>query len=187
MTQFEYVTVAVSMVLALTFARILAALPHVLAPGRRYWIHSLWCLVMVAAPIQFWWAIWTYHEIDSWTFRGFASVMLTPALMYLTVNTLVSDNPSATESWRAHFFARRRVIFSLFLAFVLSIVLRQFVVLGDVGRPLVAGGPGSLLFALPYVAVGCVGLVTGKEWVHRLLSVGVAGMFLLSFVTLLAL
>ena len=53
MTQFEYVTVAVSMILALSFARLLGALGHVLAPGRRYWIHALWCLIMLPAPLGF--------------------------------------------------------------------------------------------------------------------------------------
>ena len=50
--------------------------------------------------LAFWWATWTYREVDHWTFRAFASVMLTPSLMYLTVSIPVSDNPAAIESWR---------------------------------------------------------------------------------------
>ena len=40
MTLFEYLTVAVSIVLGLAAARLLDALPHILAKGRRYWVHA---------------------------------------------------------------------------------------------------------------------------------------------------
>ncbi len=118
MTQFEFISVAASIVLALSAARLLAALPHLLAPGRRYWVHALWSMFLLIAHLSFWWAIWIYREIDPWTFRGFAAVMLTPALLYLTVARLVSDRPAAIESWRTHFYAQHRVFYSLFLATV---------------------------------------------------------------------
>ena len=100
MTQFEFISVAVSIVLALSAARLLTALPHVLASGRRYWVHTLWSVVLLSIHLGFWWAIWIYREIDPWTFRAFGAVMLTPALLYLTVSTIVSDSPCTIESWR---------------------------------------------------------------------------------------
>ena len=91
MTQFEFISVAVSIVLALSAARLLTAIPHVLAPGRRYWIHALWSVLLLLMHLSFWWAIWIYREIDPWTFRGFVAVMLTPAFLYLTVNLKKSN------------------------------------------------------------------------------------------------
>jgi hypothetical protein len=41
MTQFEFMSAAVSIVLALSAARLLTALPHVMAPGRFYWVHGV--------------------------------------------------------------------------------------------------------------------------------------------------
>ena len=154
MTHFEFISVAVSIVLALSAARLLAALPHVLAPGRRYWIHALWSLALLFAHMDFWWTIWIYREIDPWTFTGFAVVMLTPALLFLTVSSLVSDSPTTIASWRTHFYAGHRVFFSLYLATVSSIWLRQLIVLGDSSVPYVEGLP-----ALPVVAVMLVGLL----------------------------
>jgi hypothetical protein len=167
MTHFEFISVAVSIVLALSVARLLAALPHVLAPGRRYWIHALWSLALLFAHMDFWWAIWIYREIDPWTFTGFAVVMLTPALLFLTVSSLVSDSPSTIASWRTHFYARHRVFFSLYFATVCSIPLRQLIVLGDTSVPHVEGLPAlPVALMLVGLAIPVLGIITTNERAH---------------------
>ncbi len=180
MTHFEFISVAVSIVLALSAARLLAALPHVLAPGRRYWIHALWSLALLFAHMDFWWTIWIYREIDPWTFTGFAVVMLTPALLFLTVSSLVSDSPTTIGSWRTHFYARHRVFFSLYLATVSSIPLRQLIVLGDAPGLYVEGLPALLVAALMLVglAIPVLGIITTNERAHAFLVLwGAGGIF----------
>lgn len=176
MTQFEFISVAVSIVLALSAARLLTALPHVLAPGRRYWIHALWSLALLFAHMDFWWTIWIYREIDPWTFTGFAVVMLTPALLFLTVSSLVSDDPTAIASWRTHFYARHRVFFSLYFATVCSIPLRQ-VVLGDASVPHVEGLPPLPVAMMMLVgpAMPVLGIITTNERAHALIVLVSAG------------
>ncbi len=171
MTQFEFISVGVSIVLALSAARLLAALPHVLAPGRRYWIHALWSLALLFAHMDFWWTIWIYREIDPWTFTGFAVVMLTPALLFLTVSSLVSDSPPTIASWRTHFYARHRVFFSLYVATVFSIPLRM-IVLFEASAPLVEGLPAwtvALMLVGPVIPV--LGIITSNERAHAVLVV----------------
>jgi hypothetical protein len=177
MTHFEFISVGVSIVLALSAARLLAALPHVLAPGRRYWIHSLWSLALLFAHMDFWWTIWIYREIDPWTFTGFAVVMLTPALLFLTVSSLVSDDPITIPSWRTHFYASHRVFFSLYLATVCSIALRQLIVVGEGSVPQVDGVP-ALLVALMFaggLAVPALGIITTNERAHAFVVLWCAG------------
>jgi len=171
MTHFEFISVAVSIVLALSAARLLAALPHVLAPGRRYWIHALWSLALLFAHMDFWWAIWIYREIDPWTFTGFAVVMLAPALMFLTVSSLVSDSPTTIASWRTHFYGRHRVFFSLYLATICTIPLRQLILLGDASLPHVEGLPALPVAALMFVglAIPVLGIITTNERAHAFL------------------
>lgn len=183
MSQFEFISVAASIVLALSAARLLNALTHLLAPGRRYWVHALWAASLLAIHLGFWWAIWIYREVDPWTFRGFASVMLTPALLYLTVSTLVSDSPAAIESWRTHFYARHRIFFSLYAATLLSIPFRQFAVLGDAFAPLISGLPPTAS-PLLFLAVPMVGIVATNERIHALLVVIASGLWLFSFAQL---
>ena len=93
MVQELVVSVAVSIVLALSMARLLSAVPHLLAPDRRYWVPCLWAASLLPIHLGFWWAMWAYREVDAWTFRGFAAVMLTPVLLFLRVTIPVSDSP----------------------------------------------------------------------------------------------
>ncbi len=186
MTQFEFISVAVSIVLALSAARLLSALTHLLAPGRRYWVHAVWCVTLLSVHLGFWWAIWTYREVDPWTSRGFAAVMLTPALLYLTVSTLVSDSPAAIKSWRTHFYARHRIFFSLYLAVLLSLPLRQFTVLGEAFAPLIERSPATpapvMLGAL--LIVFLAGIVATNERIRALLVVIASGFQLVVFARL---
>ena len=181
MTHFEFISVAVSIVLALSAARLLAALPHVLAPGRRYWIHALWSLALLFAHMDFWWSIWIYREIDPWTFTGFAVVMLTPALLFLTVSSLVSDSPTTIASWRTHFYASHRVFFSLYLATVSSIPLRQLIVLGDASAPYFEVGLPALPVALVLLVgllIPVLGIITTNERAHAFIVLySAAGIF----------
>ena len=181
MTQFEFISVAVSIVLALSLARLLTAVPHLLAPGRRYWVHGLWTAVLLPIHLGFWWNMWAYREVAPWTFRGFAAVMLTPALLYLTVTVLVSDSPDTVESWRERFYSRRRVFFALLFMTMLAIPLRQFAVLGSplpspgIGPPIVVG-----LLALLF---GAIGAFSGKERLHQILAPIAAATVLVSYAT----
>jgi hypothetical protein len=185
MTQFEFIAAAVSIVLALSAARLLTALPHVLAPGRRYWVHALWSMILLAMHLGFWWAIWIYRDIDPWTFRGFVAVMLTPAFLFLAVTALVSDSPATIESWRTHFYARHRAFFSLFTATTLSILLRQFTLLGDASAPTVEGAPPiPLPLMLVLTLMTLAGIVTTIERIHAVLVVIIAGFILFNFAQL---
>jgi hypothetical protein len=182
MTQFEFISVAASIVLAMSAARMLAALPHVLAAGRRYWVHALWSMILLLMHLGFWWAIWSYREVDPWTFRGFVAVMLTPAFLYLAVNALVSDNPVSVESWRTHFYARHRAILSLVIATALSIPLRQFAVLGDASAPAIEGALAPPLPAvIGFFLMALAGVVSKTERVHAVLVVIFSAAFLFNF------
>ena len=167
MTQFEFISVAVSIVLALSMARLLSAVPHLLAPDRRYWVACLWAASLLPIHLGFWWAIWAYREVDAWTFRGFAAVMLTPVLLFLTVTILVSDSPGTVESWRERFYSRHRVFFSLFLVALLSRALRQFAVLG---RALPSPETTALFIGPPLLLIAAIGAFTSKERVHEMLA-----------------
>jgi hypothetical protein len=184
-TQFEFISVAVSIVLGLSAARLLTALPHLLAPDRRYWVHALWWLVLLSMHLGFWWAIWVYREIDPWSFRGFVAIMLTPGLLFLAVNALVSDSPGSVQSWRTHYYARHRAFLSLLIATVLSIPLRQFALLGDPIAPAVGGVPAiPLPLSLGLLAITVMGVVVTSERFHTALALVLGSFFLFNFARL---
>ncbi len=125
--------------------------------------------------------MWAYREVDPWTFRGFAAVMLTPVLLYLTVTVLVSDSPGTVESWRERFYSCRRLFFSLFFVTLLSSPLRQFTVLGNplptpgVGTPIVAGQLR--------LVIGAIGALTSRERIHQMLALLAAATALVAYAT----
>lgn len=63
MTFFEYITVAVSIVLALAVARSIDGLRSALESNRRYWVHFAWVVIKLCNPIIFWWGIWGYRDL----------------------------------------------------------------------------------------------------------------------------
>ena len=114
MTIFEYMSVASSLIVALTFAQGLKGLRSVLDRERRYWVHALWLFIKLANPIIFWWAMWSYHDYpEYWNMAHFTVVLVVPSLMYLQVFSLVSEAPHLVTSWREHFYSQHKWFFGL--------------------------------------------------------------------------
>jgi hypothetical protein len=44
-SQFEYISVAVSLILAMGVTRLASGIAHVAQGSSRYWVHVLWCLM----------------------------------------------------------------------------------------------------------------------------------------------
>jgi len=143
MSQFEYITVAYSIVIALSIARCLDALPAAIEAPRRYWVHIAWVFIKLSNPILLWWAVWQLRAAD-WTYARFVWLLLPAVLIYLQVIYLVTTEPHAVKNWRSHFFAKRRQFFALnVLLTVLLIIGTQLYSAGL--SPLVLVGQAGIL------------------------------------------
>ncbi len=81
MTLFEYMSVAFSLVLALTFAEGLRGLHSAFMPDRRYEVHVAWLLIKLFNPITFWWGMWGLRDVtEYWNFGTYFGAMLVPAV-----------------------------------------------------------------------------------------------------------
>ena len=110
MTLFEYVSVAVSIVLALSIARIVDGLRASFEPDRRYWVHATWVVIKLFNPIIFWWGTWSLREA-SWNFLGFSLLLAWPIGLYLQISSLVTRDPESVLDWRSQFYDQRRWFF----------------------------------------------------------------------------
>lgn len=119
MSSFEYVSVLLSIVLALGVAHILTGIAAMIEHWRRlerYWVFLAWCGVTLGVHIGYWNALWRVHDYPSWTapalFYWFAAV----ATLFVSSRLLI---PSAVtwSSMREHFAAVRRPFFSAFALF----------------------------------------------------------------------
>ncbi len=118
MTLFEFLSVAVSIVMALSAGQLLSNLREVFDPSRRYWVHAMWVAHLLILHILTWWSLWAYRDIQSWNLVTFMVVLIPPGLLFVCTSALVPNSSSTVASWDAHFFEVRRWFFaarSLFL------------------------------------------------------------------------
>ena len=152
MSLFEYLSVLVSIIIALSAAQILTRIRLVLNPEKRYWIHSLWVFFVLLIQLLIWWEFWGYRDVVSWNIANFGLLLLNPVVLFVCANTLVHSEKSEIESWAAHFYEARRTIFLTMGILPLVSVVRRFV-LSDVPVASLQNSPEFaffLLFALGF-------------------------------------
>jgi hypothetical protein len=159
MTLFEYLAIAFSIVFSLSATRLLGGLSHVVQPGRRYWVHVTAVCGWLLATIGVFWIFWSYRSA-TWTLPRFLLVLGSPGLIYFNACTLVPDNPSAIESWRAYYYSIRRRYFLGVLCWALVVTTSATVVL-----EMPWTHPARLFNGL-FIAAGIVGATFSSERVH---------------------
>lgn len=156
MTQFEYVSVGIALVYSFAVARIVSALPAILAPRRRYWVHSLWAFILLLAAVFTWWSIWTVREVH-WTPLRFTWVLTVPALIHARAGVLVSEHPGSVESWRTHYFENRVPFF----------VIGVLVALNGAAFPWIVGAePWRAPSWIALLIISSAGLLSEKPPIH---------------------
>jgi len=161
MTLFEYLSVAVSIVLSLSVAQLLGNLREVFDPARRYWVHALWVVQIFWGHVLFWWRMWAYREVQSWDLVSFSAVLLVPVLFFLCSSALVPVYSRSVSSWDEHFFAVRPWFFAARTLILLASGFREWLVLGS-----------APLNRIQYVmlAASVLGLVSANRRVHEIVA-----------------
>lgn len=165
MTLFEYVTVAVSIVVSLCVVRLLDGFRFATVPERRYWIHLLWVITKLLNCALYWWGLWAARESAVWNFASFMWVLLFPGTLYLQCTALVTTTPGDIASWRDHFYGIRRWFFIINLGLIAHVLVTSSVLLSvpllDVSRL-----PIAIVFAL-----NVLGVLSSNPRLHGVLVV----------------
>ncbi len=109
MTLFEYLSVAVSLVLALGLAHLLGNLKALFAPERRYSLHVLLAAQLLLLHALFWWVLWSFRDAE-WDFARFLLALAGPAALYACATVLIPTG-EAPASWRSHYYQSHRWYF----------------------------------------------------------------------------
>lgn len=165
MSQFEYISVAVSLVLTFSVARLLSGVPYLFLGERGYWVHTLWCTLATVNFATFWWFFWNYHVVQTWTLGSFLMVLSYPAICYVSTVILMPADASSGTDWRAYFFRVRR---GIFLVFGISVVMLGAITILVLGAPLLA--PPLYLSAL-FASIYLVGFLSANPRIHGALVV----------------
>jgi hypothetical protein len=142
MTLFEFLSVAISIVLALSASQLLTNLREVFDPSRRYWVHALWVVHLLLIHILTWWSLWAYRDVQPWNLATFAVVLLPPGILFVCSSTLVPSYTSSVTSWEDHFFAVRRWFFATRGLFIVLAGYRTWLLLDK--PPLMSPTPVSI-------------------------------------------
>ena len=168
MSQFEFVTVAASLVMALAIGRLVYALAFVLDPRRFDWLHAIYAISLVLFSFQIWWRSWGYVDVESWTLLKMIVLILPNILVYLSALFLVGETPSEVLSWSEFLDNSGRAMFGAFFTTMLAILLRNYLLEGSL--------PGA-----PGIAATLVSLV-GCLWRNRAIWWAIVVMINLSFI-----
>lgn len=158
MGAFEYLSVLISIILALGMTRVLGGVGEMLqARSRRhiYWVHAIWIVNVFLYLVVAWWIFYRWRNQQPWTFFLFVFVLISPTILYLTSLLLFpreSDINLAID-YKTHYYANHRAFFILFALFAPV----------DIVDSLLKGVPHFLDLGPQYIVINvfyCAGLIT---------------------------
>lgn len=129
MTLFEFLSVAISIVLALSAGQLLTNLREVFHPARRYWVHAVWVVHLLVIHVFIWWSLWAYRDVEGWNLLTFGMVLITPGLLFVCSSALVPSYASRVASWEEYFYEVRRWFFAARALLVVGAGLRNWYLL----------------------------------------------------------
>ena len=166
---FNYISVAVSIILAISATHLLSGLRDVIAPQRRDWLVVCWYAYLGYLHLLIWWSFFAAHNVARWNLGTFTIAMAVPASLYLAVYTLLSEAPAAVDSWKERFQKIRRWFFLFYGLFIVASEVRETFLLG---RPLF--GVASVFDAITILNVTAAAI-----WRNRLIQIVVLSLELL--------
>ena len=122
MDAFNYLSVLISIILALRMTRVLAGVGEMLqarTQHRIYWVHVVWLVNLFLYLVVAWWIFYRWRNQQLWTFFLFVFVLISPTLLYLS-SLLLFPRESELErpvDYKAHYYANHRAFFIVLALF----------------------------------------------------------------------
>lgn len=114
MSLFEFVTVMISMILALCLGHILRATSLLVKTNRRvvfYAPYAIWLAVIFLSVINHWWSLWDLRNHE-WDYASFLYILAAPILISFATGTLMPEEISSEQvDLEAQYLRARKVFF----------------------------------------------------------------------------
>ena len=119
MDPFSYLSVLISIILALGMTRVLAGVGEMLqarSHRRIYWVHAVWIFNLFLYLVIAWWIFYRWRNQQLWTYFLFVFVLIAPTLLYLASILLFPREAVGDESvdYKMHYYANHRAFFIIF-------------------------------------------------------------------------
>jgi len=186
MSQFEYLSVLISIIVGLGVSHLLSSAARLIQARRqvRFYLPTLlWMCFLLLLQIQVWWVAFERAEQTGWHFFLFVLYLLIPVGAFLLSYLIVPDLDAASGiDLRASYYQNRSWLYGILTALVLISLLDEAVENGAIPRDLDA------LFRVGFLGMATVGLLSRGPRLHFALSsallAGFLGYILLLFLRL---
>jgi hypothetical protein len=160
MSLFEFVTVMVSMILALCLGHLLRSASFLAKTDREikhYLPFTLWSVVILQAVVNHWWSLWDLRSVD-WSYASFVYILAAPVLVSFATGLMSpSQSKSGPIDLRAQFARIRKLFSAVFVVYALFMwfdgpLFTEQAVFGPVG-----------MMHIPIIAATVVPGVSGND------------------------
>jgi len=173
MGAFEYLSVLISIILALGMTRVLAGVGEMLQARSRYriyWVHVIWIVNLFLYLVIAWWIFYRWRDQQPWTFYLFLFVLISPTILYLASLLLFprEGDVDTVIDYKAHYYSNHRAFFILFALFVPVNIVDSLLK----GVPhFLALGPTYFVSSALYFAGLMTAAITRNEHYHEFYAV----------------
>jgi len=122
MSDFEFLSVLISIVIGLGLAHLLGGLGHAYhfrRVGKMDSVHVAWTIAVFFLLVLNWWVFLLWRGFDAWTFSVFFTVIMWAVAMYVLALALYPPRLSKDVDYRVMFEANRTWFLSTFIVWLL--------------------------------------------------------------------
>src|SRR5207247_4763881 len=136
MAAFEYLSVLISIILALGMTRVLGGVGEMLqarSHRRIYWVHAIWIVNLFLYLVIAWWIFYRWRNQQPWTFFLFVFVLISPTVLYL-VSLLLFPREGDVDFaivYKTHYYEYHREFFILFALFATVDLVISFLIVSS--------------------------------------------------------
>lgn len=173
MTEFEYFSAMIGVILALGVTHILAqAGLAVQGKGlvRLYWVHGFWVGLVLLSHFAAWWNIWRLRDSLEFSYPGFLYTLIGPTALYLAARVLVPRLDAPVVDLESHYYSAHKAFFALIALFLVWPVLMDLI-FGN--TPSLPGVLQHLVLLVPVVACA----MSSSRRLHALVAIFVVVVF----------
>ncbi len=160
MSEFEFLSVLISIIIGLGLTHILTGLVRDIFAGRATENHVIYTIFVIIVLVLNWWVIFSWRNHPSWSFDAFLVLVSWAISHYVIAITLYPPKGSDSGHFETH---RHWFLWSLFAMTMLDI--GQTAMRGDIFRPWY-----YLVFVLHISVLSAIGAVSKSDLFHRILG-----------------
>ena len=157
MDLFEYLGVLISVVVGLGVVQIFTGLATLIQERDEHridWIHLVWTLGITTYLLSFWWYIFTWSALATWTYSLFVFFVTYALVLYLMSGLLFPHRPTGSVDFAALFMRNRAWFFGLSIAATLLDIV-EVMMKAEAGlRPIPSGWWPFTISILVLSAIG---------------------------------